>query len=569
MVSLLLVIHHPKEQSILKMAFQQRGVQVVEGKPGYEHYVKILQFSPDFILIELPKYNHNELKFAKLLATHKRMSKTPILGYGDPIISSIKRGIMQQGFLNYYDRPLRFSQLLVDLEKLLKKKNKKLDTHEEVKDKKSDTALLLDPQTKPMQKLKIISNYVEKMLAFPFTVSKVLSITASAKTGAGDLAKAIEVDPVISANILRLSNTVLFASSNHRIASVKEAIVRIGFNEIKKIAMAMSVVELFDNKRESLGFDRMHFWYHSLAVGIISAKIAKFEGKINTEEAFLVGLLHDFGVIVLDEFFPEILFELLKQTTDSNNGFTTASIKTIGITQYDIVGDLFPRWKIPDHLVNAISQLNQIQATVQGDKNPSTTIAMCVHVANIVAKSLFIGKECDQFLCPVDHEIFSQLRLLSGITPQFIENITNEINFFADFLGLKRCTFPLDEDIPCYGKELHIALLSPKGLLFNPLSLAIKQKKFKVKSFSHDVDSNKLQQKFDLILIWDEAETFEHIESILSLSAKTQSEQLPVFWFTPNQTQSDVARICSFPISCDYRLVEMKIAETCAAIQEK
>ncbi|MBD3392435.1 MAG: HDOD domain-containing protein, partial [Chitinivibrionales bacterium] len=440
MISLMLTTANQREAQVLDMAFKQRGFEVVLFMPNYQNYVKMLQYLPDILIVEFPKICGEQLHFVKLVRGHKQTKNTPVIGYGDRVAPPVKKGYFQHGINEYLERPLRFADVIGIIDTSLKKISKSLDNLAKpaaVLDREADLASILSPDTLATKKIELMTSHTAKFLAFPFTVAKILKLTQDEKSGAADLAKVIQTDPVISANVLKVSNTVFFASLNRRIASIKDAIVRIGFRETKRIVVSMSVMDLFDKGQKHSGFSREDFWYHSLATAIIAERLAKRLGNVSTEEAFLAGLLHDFGIIMLDEFFGEIFEQVLEKTADRGGLFIATETGILGVNHNDVVKELFSRWKIPETITEGVAGQYDFH-TLEGQVDtPAKAMALCVGVANVLAKTICIGRECDQFIRPIDNWIFKQLKMPAGFTQAFLDDVYRDVDLYRRFLGLE------------------------------------------------------------------------------------------------------------------------------------
>lgn len=503
MISVLLITGNEREEQILKMAFGQLGVKVVTGKPGYHNYVKLQQYVPDAVIMEFPRIHMDELHLTKLVRSHKRTQKIPIIGYGNAADDAIVRGVLSKGVNNYLTRPLKFSNVLSLLKDHLRRNQKTLDIHKEEHNRDKDMDLLLSDSTLPTQKIEIISSYVSKLLAFPFTVAKVLQISQDGKTGASDLARAIEADPVISTHLLRVGNSVFFASANRRISSVKDSIVRIGFNETKRIVMTMSVMKLVQTQNRGIGFDRIDFWYHSLATGVIASALARYLGTVNTEEAFLAGLLHDFGILIFDEFFPNIFMTAIDQTTEKECEFIDTVRKLLKITHNDVIAELFPIWKIPDSITDGIVLQYDFKALTDSADTPGKKIALCVGIGNVLAKTLHLGRECDQYIKPVPNKTLGALRLLSGFTKSFIDKVYQEIALFRQLLELEDRDVPFGSEGLLTADRTMVGIANPGSDIFVPPSYYLDKAGFKVVQITGTDSLNKYDLQFDIILFWD------------------------------------------------------------------
>jgi HD-like signal output (HDOD) protein len=437
MASVMLVCGNERETQILKLAFEQKSIKVFCCEPTYKNYVKVLQYLPDIIIIELPKIAHVQLHFADMLKSHKKTKGIPIISFGNKVDDAIKKGFLDKGIFYYISRPLKFSTMLEVVGKNLKFTNKELSLPKpQANDIEKDIGLILDDKTPKARKIEVMTGHVVKLLAFPFTVARVLQLAESEKSAAADLAKVIQADPVISAQLLKISNSVLFASMNRRIGSVKDAIIRVGFKETRRLVMSMSVMRLFGEKSNNIGLDRKAFWFHSLVCGVISERLARQMGTVNTEEAFLAGILHDFGILLLDEFFPPVFSRVLEDTTNKNTQFILSEKAILGISHNEMIGELFSRWKLPDSVTEAILGQNRFYDFQNDLDTPGKKIALCIGISDILTKTLGLGKECDCFITPIANWAFEHVRMPAGVTDAFIEDVAHQITLYREFLKL-------------------------------------------------------------------------------------------------------------------------------------
>lgn len=506
MASGMLMIENQKEAQILKLGFEQTGVKVVLSKADYKNYTLSLQFMPDFLIMELPRICVEQMHIAGLLRKHQRFKGFPIIGYGAAIDDSVRRGILRAGVSVYLDRPLKFSGLTDLIEKLLKPYKKTIVSvkAEEKKQKhEQDYEKIMGPETPPAAKLDLMVHYVSRLLAFPFTVAKVQHITNDEKSGAGHLAQAISADPTISANILKVSNSVFFASVNRRIGSIKEAIVRIGFLETKKFVMGMMVYKLFSESTQNLGFNRIDFWYHSLAAGLFAERMAKFMSGVNPEMAFLAGLLHDIGVIILDEYFPAFFSAALKDTSAKGGHFPERETALFGVNHNDLVGKLFPVWKIPDEITGAIVNHCRLADQKTDLDSVEKKLTFCVMMGNLLAKVAFYGRECDKFVWPVENWAFESARVGNVITQRFIGEIDQQVEQFRSFLKLETRDYTADIKAPDGASDVPVGIVNLADHFFVPVEQYLLRKGFTVQRLNES-DAVKHQHtiQLGLVIVW-------------------------------------------------------------------
>lgn len=566
MISIMLMIQNDREAKVLDMAFTQRGLKVILSKPNYQNYVKSLQYQPDLYMVEFPSICSEEIHFTRLIRKHRRTNKIPIIGYGSRVDEMIKNGLLSNGVSLYIERPLKFSSLLVTVEKLLKPFNKKIDYKESTLDEKEkDMLALLSSGESRTNKLQIMSKYISSLVAFPFTVARVLHITQDNSAGANHLAQAITADPSITAHILKVANSVFFASANRRIDSIKDAIVRIGFAETKRIAMCMSIMKLFDKETKTSGFDRVDFWYHSLATAVVAGKIAKYVGNVNHEIAFLSGLLHDFGLLLLDQYFPSILDKAIEETTQHAGYFPECSSSVLNFHQFDLIGELFPVWKLPHNLTDAIVA-PYVSITKESFRDSvDQKLHFCIAIGNNLAKILHIGRECDEFVFPIHNKVFEYLKMRMGFQENFISDVNHEIQLYRTFLQLEEREYPSEYATLSSTGSLTVGLHNLSQDFFIPIFPYLKKGGYKVVTYpSQGIGA--YNGCLDVLIIWiSSATTFADLEPFTKLEKKAKDnevlkEKVPLLLIIPFENQ--IEKLCPATISIMYNCFDMRTIDT-------
>jgi len=153
------------------------------------------------------------------------------------------------------------------------------------------------PSTSDIRKVLTLDG--RKLPSFPQVAAKLIEMSGDETTLIEDISKVVESDPGIAARVLEIVNSAIYGLQR-KISALPEAVVLLGFDEIKKLSIGMTVFQgLFASDRRK-GFDRIHFWRHSLAVAVLAMEIAKKTEHAPPEEAYVAGLLHDVGKIFLD-----------------------------------------------------------------------------------------------------------------------------------------------------------------------------------------------------------------------------------------------------------------------------
>ena len=146
-------------------------------------------------------------------------------------------------------------------------------------------------------KKKLIKS-LDSLLPMPQVVLKAKSLLTDPNSRFEDLAGIIETDQEITRNILNLSNSAYYSLKNE-VCSVRQACVILGLSVIGEIIVAAGTSRLFNRALEAYNMNPMDLWQHSLAVALCSRKIADATRPDLANEAFLSGLFHATGKIIL------------------------------------------------------------------------------------------------------------------------------------------------------------------------------------------------------------------------------------------------------------------------------
>lgn len=164
---------------------------------------------------------------------------------------------------------------------------------------------------------RIISDELD-LPAMPLVAVKALQMLRSANGSLGAVAAILENDPLVSARVLRLSNSAAYASRESAI-SVSQAVSRLGMQTLETTLIEVSASGVFASKNREINAACQQLWEHSLATGMLARDISLVvfgqAGQEFGQTAFLSGLLHDIGKPVL----ASVLLETEKKLASSNS----------------------------------------------------------------------------------------------------------------------------------------------------------------------------------------------------------------------------------------------------------
>jgi putative nucleotidyltransferase with HDIG domain len=255
------------------------------------------------------------------------------------------------------------------------------------------------------------------LATLPVVAYNVMQLTQNPKASAMDVGKAISQDPALASKVLKIANSSFYGFPR-KISTINNAIVLLGFSNIRNIVISAGIIDAYKGGKSSGSFDRTEFWKHSLACGITSKIIASTVGLKSSEEAFIWGLLHDFGKIVMDTYIHEEFSQVAHHAKTNGMLIVDAEQKLLGFN-HTTVGTLVARkWNMPPALLKVIRYHHNPAL----DYN-SLRISSIVHLADILCRTLNIGNGGDNEIPIVNEKSWD----LMNLNKQTIKSIFAEI----------------------------------------------------------------------------------------------------------------------------------------------
>lgn len=198
-----------------------------------------------------------------------------------------------------------------------------------------------------------------------------------------EIAATIEIDPAFCARVLRLSNSAVHALPR-RVESVAQAMTVIGLRQVRDLALATTVVELFAGIDCEL-VDMASFWRHSLATGLIARLLAVRRREINPERFFAAGLMHDLGALLLYLRAPGPAGAALAAHRADRRPLHLVERELLGFDHADVGQALLNRWRLPAALIEATGHHHRREA------HGTLAEGAVVHVADVIADAFELG----------------------------------------------------------------------------------------------------------------------------------------------------------------------------------
>ena len=172
-------------------------------------------------------------------------------------------------------------------------------------------------------------------------------------TSAEDLAQVIIQDQAIASKVLKLVNSPFYGFSG-RIQSISQGIVMLGFNAVKNLVLSTSVIDAFRGAASGELFRMDMLWVHSASVASTAKLLAERNRICDPEDAFVGGLLHDIGKVLLWTSEPRLFEGCLQLVASKRIPLADVEMRTLGFPDQELAAILAEKWKFPEALVTGL-----------------------------------------------------------------------------------------------------------------------------------------------------------------------------------------------------------------------
>lgn len=246
-----------------------------------------------------------------------------------------------------------------------------------------------------------------------------------------EVTKIIEHDPSLSLRILSVANSAFYRRGKEA-TSVKQAMVRLGFMEVRRLAVA---VVLIDNYKSASGNSPQLFWGHSLAVAFATKVIADFctapLDRQMVEASFTIGLLHDLGVLVLQTLYPEAYQAVMDGQSEDGGEACDLELSAWDIDHGEVGAILMRRWELPEAMCEAV----QYHHRPWQCQSPNKQIVQLVHLADFICSNQGYGRRTQALPATFDENAWDALGLSLDRVPEIIDKVKEEGERSQVFMG--------------------------------------------------------------------------------------------------------------------------------------
>ncbi len=279
-----------------------------------------------------------------------------------------------------------------------------------------------------------INYYLYKSNQFPTLptiYTTLMQVMSNPRSTIKDIADVIIKDQSSVIKILRVVNSPLYGLQG-KIDSINQAILFLGFNEVKSILLSLSIMEIYSKIKNSDKFNVVELWKHSLAVGIIAKKIAEKLKIQDTENFFIAGLIHDVGKLFFVHFFDEDFAKALEMAQQKKIPLMYAEMEIFGTDHCKIGSELAKKWYLPNQLRNVIEYHHRGKIDSKTD-----TMLSCIHLADIISQLMDLANSGEAIIAQPSFEIWNIINFNTGCFKSMYDDIISGVEQSNSVLQIK------------------------------------------------------------------------------------------------------------------------------------
>lgn len=201
-----------------------------------------------------------------------------------------------------------------------------------------------------------LQRHLAHLPALPRVVSDLTQLLRQDEVHTLEIVTHLGQDQTLAARTLRLANSPLYGVSG-RVGNLTEAVQVLGFNAVSALLTLSAVQSVFDTGR-CPGFDNQGFWKHALSTAVVAQALAQSlpnPGDLREDSAFVAGLLHDIGLLLLTTHFAPQMGAVLRFAREADLPLEQVEQDVLGRDHAQIGAELARHWHFRDSLVHAIA----------------------------------------------------------------------------------------------------------------------------------------------------------------------------------------------------------------------
>lgn len=266
----------------------------------------------------------------------------------------------------------------------------------------------------------------------PQVALKVLKILEEPNVTLTKIEEVVMADQALTAKILKIANSA-FYGLRRKVQVVTEAVNVMGFKTLRDIVLMTSIKEVY----KVFGIIEKKIWEHGVGVSLASGILADFVPFIKKDEAYIAGLLHDVGKIILNNNFPKEYANCMSIVNQNKISFIQVERELFGIDHSEVGEMLAEKWGFSEDLKTVILNHHNLEYVKSCNDIHEKAILLIIALADSICTRLGVGYKDSMPELIKDEEVIMKIlgfkeENYSNVIHLFIENYANYLDTFMD-----------------------------------------------------------------------------------------------------------------------------------------
>jgi putative nucleotidyltransferase with HDIG domain len=254
--------------------------------------------------------------------------------------------------------------------------------------------------------------------SIPSVAVKVIEVAGRDDSSLDELGRLIESDQTLASKVLKAANST-FIGYPRQVQTLRRALTLLGLDMVRCLALSMVISKLYlaDRTGRARGFLN-GLWNHSLACAVTSELLAAEGSDVDPKVAFVAGLLHDIGKLVLLQWDWTVYSAILDRAGEGSLSLDRLEHRELGTSHCQVGSQLLSAWGFPQALGESI--LNHHVPSKQLQDDPQARLTMTVKCANGLCHLVRLGESGNRH----PEMFYGELEEATRLTPERIRRLT-------------------------------------------------------------------------------------------------------------------------------------------------
>ena len=236
------------------------------------------------------------------------------------------------------------------------------------------------PPSADTDRIQLLIDKIEELPPMPSLVYQIHELLADPDFSMDKLEELIGQDQSLVAKLIKVSNSVLYGGVGE-VGSLRQALTRLGTRTVKSLVLAASTRTFFSKKQSATGISSQLLWQHSVECGLAARRVAQKAGYRDPDEAFVGGVLHDIGKLVMLLKLPDEFRKIQKMKKSGDANELAFESQVLGCDHTEIGDKLMKKWKMPPGLKACVQRHHRFKE-IDGDDLLVPIVAYGNHLAH-------------------------------------------------------------------------------------------------------------------------------------------------------------------------------------------